>query len=59
VAPYEAASELELEAVPGGVRLTLTLERMHDDTWTGRAVAGWEQELGKLAAALPGREARP
>jgi hypothetical protein len=34
------------------VLLTLTFDRMHDDTWTQRATHGWEQELGKLGKAL-------
>jgi hypothetical protein len=46
---YEVSTLLELEPTTEGVRLTLTLDAMHDDTWTDRAVAGWEQELGKLA----------
>ncbi len=46
---YEVATLVELEPTTDGVRLTLTLDAMHDDTWTDRAVAGWEQELGKLA----------
>ena len=34
-------------------RLVLTIDAMHDDTWTGRMVMGWEMELGKLAKVLP------
>ena len=49
---YEVGTTLELEPSTEGVRLTLTLDAMHDDPWTDRAAAGWEQELGKLAHAL-------
>lgn len=49
VESYEVSTLVELEPTTDGVRLTLTLDAMHDDTWTDRAVAGWEQELGKLA----------
>lgn len=49
VEPYEVTTLVELEPIADGVRLTLTLDAMHDETWTERAVAGWEQELGKLA----------
>jgi hypothetical protein len=30
----------------------LTVEAMHDEEWTNRAVSGWQMELGKLAQAL-------
>jgi hypothetical protein len=30
---------------------------MHDPVWTGRMVAGWEGELGKLAAVVAERRA--
>ena len=46
---YEVATLVELAPTTDGVQVTLTLDAMHDDTWTERAVAGWEQELGKLA----------
>lgn len=49
---YQTAHELELRASGSAVRLTLTLERMHDEEWTKRAVMGWEMELGKLGRAL-------
>ena len=53
VTPYEADTLVELFPAPGGrTRLVLTLDAMHDDTWTQRATMGWEQELGKLAIAL-------
>ena len=32
--------------------LKLTLDAMHDEEWTQRAVMGWEQELGKLEETL-------
>ena len=35
--------------------MVLTLDAMHDESWTQRAVMGWESELGKLAVALEGR----
>ncbi len=57
VAAYDVGSALELSRVDGGVRLVLTLDRMHDDVWTQRAVMGWESELGKLGKALAARSA--
>jgi len=49
---YEVATLVELEPTAGGVRLTLTLDAMHDDAWTERAAAGWVSELGKLEKLL-------
>ena len=51
--PGHGAYEVEVlvELTPesdGRVRMTLTLEAMHDAEWTNRAVAGWENELDKL-----------
>ncbi len=55
VAPYDVATVVELRAGADGVTLTLTIDAMHDEIWTQRAVMGWESELGKLAALLAGR----
>ena len=52
VEPYDTATLVELEQTADGVRLTLTIDAMHDEEWTQRAVMGWESELGKLAQAL-------
>jgi len=52
VDPYDVAHLVELEATRDRVLLTLTFDRMHDDTWTQRAAQGWEQELGKLGKVL-------
>jgi uncharacterized protein YndB with AHSA1/START domain len=55
VAPYDVEHRLELEPVANGVKLVLTLDPMHSEEWTQRAVMGWEMELGKLARALEAR----
>lgn len=52
VESYEVAMLVELHETTKGVRMVLTIDRMHDDVWTQRAVAGWESELGKLAKVL-------
>lgn len=59
VAPYEVEQVVELCETPKGVRLVLTLERMHDEEWTGRMAAGWEMELGKLEKVLAERAVAP
>lgn len=55
VTPYDVGTAVDLAPVASGVRAVVTLERMHDATWTQRAVAGWEQELGKLGKTLAAR----
>lgn len=58
VAPYDVDTTLELAVVDNGVRVVLTLDPMHSEEWTQRAVMGWEMELGKLARALEARAQR-
>jgi uncharacterized protein YndB with AHSA1/START domain len=58
VEPYEVATVLELHPHGDHVRMALTLEAMHDEEWTQRALAGWQSELGKLDRVLAQR-ARP
>jgi len=52
VAPYEVGMTMELEARPGGTRLLVTLDAMHDKGWTEMAVKGWESQLENLARLL-------
>ncbi len=52
VEDYEIGTRLELRPDAGGTRLRLVLDTMHDRIWTDRAVAGWQQELDRLAHAL-------
>jgi uncharacterized protein YndB with AHSA1/START domain len=52
VEPYDAATVVDLHPVPGGVRMFLNQEAMHDEHWTQMAVMGWESELNKLARVL-------
>jgi uncharacterized protein YndB with AHSA1/START domain len=55
VEPYETATIVELHGHGDETHLVLTLEVMHDEEWTQRAVSGWENELGKLAKAIAAR----
>ncbi len=50
--PYSTATVVELYATEQGARMVLTLDAMHDEEWTKRAVMGWESQLGKLAKVL-------
>jgi hypothetical protein len=55
VVPYHVTHRVELAATADGVRLVLTFDAMHDETWTQRATMGWESELDRLAGALETR----
>ena len=48
VEPYDVATVVELQTMSDKVRLVLTIDAMHNDEWTDRAVMGWKSELGKL-----------
>ncbi len=54
--PYVIAHLVEMQQLAKGrVRMTLTIDPMHNEEWTARAVAGWESELGKLETILRSR----
>ncbi|HXA42954.1 MAG TPA: SRPBCC domain-containing protein [Candidatus Solibacter sp.] len=52
VEPYRVATEVEIAATGGRVLMTVTIQAMHDEVWTDRAVKGWESQLGKLTQVL-------
>jgi uncharacterized protein YndB with AHSA1/START domain len=57
VAPYDSAMVVEFHADAQGVRMVITMEALHDEEWTQRAVMGWEGQLVRLAAAVAARNA--
>jgi len=52
VAAYEVATAVEFDTTPRGARMVLTLDAMHDESWTKMAVMGWESQLDKLMKLL-------
>ncbi len=52
VTPYEVATVVDLRALSDGVKVSITIDAMHDEVWTGRARAGNESQLRKLDALL-------
>jgi uncharacterized protein YndB with AHSA1/START domain len=52
VEPYGVTTVVDLHETADGVRLVLTQETMHDESWTKMAIMGWESELNKLAQVL-------
>lgn len=57
VAPYLLATQVDVTPGDGGVRMVLTIEAMHNQEWTERAVKGWENQLDNLAGLLAKRRA--
>ncbi len=55
VTAYDVGTVIDIEASENGTRMVLTLDAMHDNVWTERAVAGWESEIEKLAKLIEAR----
>lgn len=55
VEPYDVEHVVELTQEGDRVRMRLTIEAMHDEEWTQRAVMGWQSEVAKLDALLARR----
>jgi hypothetical protein len=49
---YEFLTVVDLKGGAEGTTVLMTMERMHDDTWTQRLTAGRENELENLARLL-------
>ncbi len=52
VESYDVGNKVEFVAQRDKVRMVLTLDPMHSDEWTQRAVMGMESQLGKLARVI-------
>jgi uncharacterized protein YndB with AHSA1/START domain len=52
VAPYDIETVVDLFPNGDSVRMVLTVDAMHDDVWTERAVMGWKGQLTKLDAVF-------
>ncbi|WP_219471847.1 SRPBCC family protein [Nonomuraea rhizosphaerae] len=52
VEPYDFLTVVEIRPVQDGVRITMTVEAMHDEEWTQRLVAGRGNELDNLGRLL-------
>ena len=55
--PYEHLTVVDIDPDGQGSRVTMTIGPMHDAEWTGRLVAGRENELENLARAAAGAQA--
>jgi uncharacterized protein YndB with AHSA1/START domain len=57
--PYEHLTVVDLEPLGDDrVKVVMTVEPLHDATWTERLLAGRENELDNLAAAIDRRRRR-
>jgi len=54
VKPYQVATAVEFDMSARFVRMVVTLDAMHDESWTKMALMGWESQLDKLAKLLAG-----
>ncbi|HSO97397.1 MAG TPA: hypothetical protein VLP43_00460 [Solirubrobacteraceae bacterium] len=52
VEPYEQATLIELERSAARTRLSMTMEPLHDQTWTERLGMGRKNELDNLAKLI-------
>ena len=52
LAPYDVATNVEFQSTRTGTKMTVTIDAMHDDTWTQRASMGWESQLRRLDSVL-------
>lgn len=50
--PYEHLTVVDIQPVGERTRVTMTVDPMHDDEWTGRLLAGRNNELDGLAVAV-------
>jgi len=55
VAAYEVATAVEFDSNARGARMVVTLDAMHDESWTKMAVMGWESQLDKLGKRITAR----
>ena len=58
VEPYDVGNKVEFFPEGDNVRMVLTLDPMHTDEWTQRAVMGMESQLGKLARVIARQHAQ-
>lgn len=55
VEPYDVGNRVDFHTEKGSVRMVLTLDPMHSDEWTQRAVMGMESQLRKLERIVASR----
>jgi uncharacterized protein YndB with AHSA1/START domain len=52
VEPYEHLTTVDIEPAGNGTRVVMTIEPLHDETWTQEYTAHRDSELSNLEAAL-------
>jgi uncharacterized protein YndB with AHSA1/START domain len=50
--PYQHLTVVDIEPEGAGSKVTMSVDPMHDEEWTGRLVAGRTNELENLAAVI-------
>ncbi len=55
VTPYEITTLVEIQIVPGGVKLTVIEDVMHNEEWTKMSEMGMDSSLDRLAKVIEGK----
>ena len=58
ITPYEITTLVEFQIVPGGTRLTVIQDAMHNDEWTRMSEMGMGSSLDRLARVIENRTGR-
>jgi uncharacterized protein YndB with AHSA1/START domain len=58
VTPYEITTLVEIQIVPGGVRLTVIEDVMHNEEWTRMSEMGMGSSLDRLARIVEGKRGK-
>jgi len=58
ITPYEIATLVEFQIVPGGTRLTVIQDAMHNEEWTRMSEMGMGSSLDRLARVIENRTGR-
>jgi len=55
ISPYEIATLVEFQVVPGGTKLTVIQDAMHNEEWTRMSEVGMGSSLDKLVNVVEGK----
>ena len=55
IIPYEITTLVEFQIVPGGTKLTVIEDVMHNEEWTKMSEAGMSSSLDRLAKVAEGK----
>jgi len=59
VTPYDVTTRVEFQTVPGGTRLTVIEDAMHNEEWTKMSEMGMSSSLDRLVKVIEGKKKTP